>query len=527
MLQPLELVSDLAKCLEEAEEACRVVPLPTPPGDFRELTIGMASYDDFDGVYFTIQSVRLYHPEVADRVAFVVVDNHPEGPHAVALKALENRIPHYRYVPFRGYRGTAVRDLIFREASSEIVLCVDSHVLFAPGALSALLDYFAARPGTCDLIQGPTLHDALDNRLATHQEPVWRDGMFGVWASDARGLDANGPAFEIDMQGLGVFACRQKVWPGLNPRFRGHGSEEGYLHEKIRRAGGRVLCLPALRWLHRFDRPSGPPYPIRWNDRVRNHLLGWQELGWNEYEVLDHFRSQIGDRWTVGAAEEITSRAQQEATSPFVFFDAVFCLNLDDRPDRWQAARDRFAQLGIDWLVERFPAVPTPHNHHYGCALSFRAMVAEARRRNLDCFLVVEDDAIWLDTAEQVLAQGLDELKGRSWDLLYLGGGVREESLPVAGCTTLRTPPRLTCTHAVAVNRTAYERILEEVPPEGAEFDDWLTEYIAIDEYLPRRVADGTYQTFVLEPRIASQPELIAIANRYLDAAIADRYTIR
>lgn len=282
MLQPLELVTDLAKCLEEAEEASRVVPPPTPLGDFRQLTVGMVSYDDFDGVYFTLQAVRLYHPEVADRVAFVVVDNHPEGRHAAALRALENRIPRYRYVPFRGYRGTAVRDVIFREANSEIVLCVDSHVMFAPGALSALLDCFAARPDSGDLIQGPRLHDALDNRMATHQTPVWRDGMFGVWASDARGLDASGAPFEIEMQGLDVFACRQKKWPGLNQRFRGTGSEEGYLHEKIRRAGGRVLCLPALRWVHRFDRPSGPPYPTRWNDRVRNHLLGWRELGWNE-----------------------------------------------------------------------------------------------------------------------------------------------------------------------------------------------------------------------------------------------------
>ena len=527
MLQPLELVSDLAKRLEEAEEASRVIPPPTPPGEFRELTVGMVSYDDFDGVYFTVQSVRLHHPEVADRVAFVVVDNHPEGRHAAALKALENRIPHYRYVPFRGYRGAAVRDVVFREANSEIVLCVDSHVMFTPGALSALLDCFAARPGTGDLVQGPMLHDALDNRMATHQEPVWRDGTFGVWASDARGVDPQGEPFEITMQGLGVFACRQKKWPGLNQRFRGQGSEEGYLHEKIRRAGGRVLCLPALRWVHRFDRPSGPPYPTRWNDRVRNHLLGWRELGWNEYEMVDHFRSQIGDGWTVKAAEDITTRAQEEVTNPFVFFDAVFCLNLDDRPDRWHASRDRFARLGIDWLVERFPAILTPHNHHQGCALSFRAMVAEAQRRDLESVLIVEDDVIWMetDTTKHVLAQALAELNDQPWDLLYLGGGVREEPLPVPGCTTLRTPHRLQCTHAVAVHHTAYERILEEVPPDGAEFDDWLAEYIAIDEYLPRRVADGTYRAFVLDPRIATQPDLIA--KGYLDAAHEDRYTIR
>ena len=30
------------------------------------LTIGMATYDDYDGVYFTTQAIRLYHPEVTE-----------------------------------------------------------------------------------------------------------------------------------------------------------------------------------------------------------------------------------------------------------------------------------------------------------------------------------------------------------------------------------------------------------------------------------------------------------------------------
>ena len=26
----------------------------------------MATYDDYDGVYFSVQAIRLYHPEVTD-----------------------------------------------------------------------------------------------------------------------------------------------------------------------------------------------------------------------------------------------------------------------------------------------------------------------------------------------------------------------------------------------------------------------------------------------------------------------------
>ena len=33
-----------------------------------KLCIGMATYDDFDGVYFSVQAIQLYHPEVADEI---------------------------------------------------------------------------------------------------------------------------------------------------------------------------------------------------------------------------------------------------------------------------------------------------------------------------------------------------------------------------------------------------------------------------------------------------------------------------
>ena len=111
-----------------------------------------------------------------------------------------------------------------------------------------------------DMIQGPMLDDRLEGPTASHFDPVWGAGMYGQWGLDDRATDAGGEPFEIGMQGLGLFACRRRAWPGLNPRFRGFGGEEGYLHEKVRRAGGRVLCHPAVGWAHRFGRPGGAPY---------------------------------------------------------------------------------------------------------------------------------------------------------------------------------------------------------------------------------------------------------------------------
>ena len=204
----------------------------------------MATYDDFDGVRFTVQAIGMYQADVLADVSFLVIDNNPQGAAGADLRALGEWLPNYRYVPFGGYRGTAVRDLVFREADAEIVCCLDSHVLLRPGALGHLLDWFDAHPDSPDLLQGPLLYDNLEPS-ATHMKPTWGGGMFGQWDRDPRIDEPGCEPFEIPMQGLGLFACRRDAWPGLNPRLRGFGGEEGYLHEKFRQ---RAVVLATPSW---------------------------------------------------------------------------------------------------------------------------------------------------------------------------------------------------------------------------------------------------------------------------------------
>ena len=121
------------------------------------------------------------------------------------------------------------------------------------------------------------------------------------------GEDPEAPPFDIPMQGMGLFSCRRAVWPGFNPRFRGFGGEEGYIHEKFRQNGGRTLCLPFLRWMHRFRRPMGVPYINSWEDRVRNYMIGFRELGLPTAELEDHYREILGD-----ASGPMLDRIKQE-----------------------------------------------------------------------------------------------------------------------------------------------------------------------------------------------------------------------
>jgi Glycosyl transferase family 2 len=460
-----------------------------------ELTVGMATYRDFDGVYFTIQALRLYQD--MEGVELLVVDNFG----CAATRAFVEGPAGGRYVLASELVGTsAPRDLVFREARGEAVLCLDSHVLLGPGVLACLKRYYREHPDCADLLQGPLVYDDLEE-VSTHFEPVWRDSMWGVWSRDPRadqGPDAE--PFEIPMQGLGCFVARRDSWLGFNPRFHGFGGEEGYLHEKYRQRDRRTLCLPFLRWIHRFARPSGPQYPNSWDDRIRNYLIGWSELGLDELDVIDHFARAVGPEVT----DRVVAGLTAERRNPFWHFDAIYCVNLDRRRDRWRQMAARFEQLGIVNRVRRFPAIETPEQHHLGRTLSYRTIIEFARQQSLEQVLVVDDDVEFLPETQECLQRSLCELDRLKWDVCYLGGRTGDRaSSPVGGCEHLETADSITAAPAVGFHRRVFDRILGDLPGTAEPVDRWATEHQAIDEYLSDGLSDR--RRFVTVPVIATR----------------------
>ncbi len=453
----------------------------------------MATFDDFDGVWFTIQSIRMYQPEVLADISFLVIDNHPEGAAGAALRELEAWLPHYRYVPFNGYRGTAVRDLVFREASADIVCCLDSHVLLRPGALAHLLDWFSAHPESRDLLQGPLLYDSLQVG-ATHLEPTWGAGMYGQWGCDPRVSEPDCAPFEIAMQGLGLFACRKDAWPGLNPRMRGFGGEEGYLQEKFRQRGGRVLCHPQLAWLHRFSRPAGVTYPNNWEDRVRNYHVAWSEIGWDLAPVQSHFRELLGPEADV---DSVFMRARAQAEHPLNAFDGVFCLADGD------AACDAHPHPpDISWRTERLApgAGPGPENRRLG---GWREAVSRSALRSYQ-------HMVFLDASEAPGSTLVPSLSEREWDVCLLPGRDGD-----AGEAITEYDPAATGTLAglaIAVHERAYKRLLADLPADEVGQAEFLAAWGSVDRYLARNIADGTFTAIqpVLAGPADDQPQRAA-----------------
>lgn len=280
-----------------------------------KLTIGMATYRDWPGVWATLESIWEGHPEVRRDIELIVVDNDPHGmPDVHSEDEHSNKCKRHvealggRYDHFTAVQGTAAaKGRIVELATAPNVLVIDCHVILPAGTIRKLIDYFDANPDTKDLLQGPCI--SAGQVIGTHFAPTWGGMMFGQWSTDHQKLKAGEP-FEIPMQGCGLFACRKESWPGFHPLLRGFGPEEGHIHARIRKAGGKCLCLPWLKWSHRFGNPGSTSPAASNEDRLRGYLLTW--LDTDELCLADIRDQFVGQFVTTKQFDTVLAKTRDE-----------------------------------------------------------------------------------------------------------------------------------------------------------------------------------------------------------------------
>jgi len=320
------------------------------------LTIGTAVHNDFDGAYFTIQSLKMNND--VSKVDLIVIDNSDNTPKGKldSLKLIDlvekksGVFNSTKYLKFNTPGTTQTREQIFKEATTDFVMVMDCHVLLRPGAVNKLLKYYEENPDTKDMYTGPLIHDDATN-LYTHFQMLWRSSMFGIWGNalkgsngkyyqiepietlqqlktlefqgkevgEVNGIDFSKPMtiqemnsslakaeiksygtklddepFEIPGQGLGLFSTSRENWLGFNEHFREFGGEEGYIHKKYLNAGRKNICLPFMQWNHRFRDPREPlTYKADTFQRVRNYVLGFKEVGLPLEGIKKEFSNKI------------------------------------------------------------------------------------------------------------------------------------------------------------------------------------------------------------------------------------------
>ena len=275
-------------------------------------------------------------------------------------KFSKNNLPYTsntRYIAEQDSYGTsATRNKVIEAAAGDFVLLMDCHVMLCPalGTLVTLFNFMEKNKDTDDLYSGPLVHDSM-MMTYTHFNDVWGAGMWGQWGSayscrqcefkfspvpgaqdqpikyvslveqeyvdrcPSCGLalpeinadqhkrilqeewgytlcDKSREPFEIFAQGLGLFLVRKESWLGFNEHSMGFGGEEGYIHTKYRQNGRKAMCLPFLRWLHRFQRPDGVNYTLTSDNKIRNYILEFTELGLDLQPIMDHFKGHPSEK---------------------------------------------------------------------------------------------------------------------------------------------------------------------------------------------------------------------------------------
>lgn len=93
----------------------------------------------------------------------------------------------------------------------------------------------------------------------------------------------------------------------------------------------------------------------------------------------------------------------------------VFCINLDERPEKWELSKKEAEKLHLDPVrVSATKASPG----FVGCRLSHLGLLADVKEY---VFMVIEDDIkVCCENPSQALQDSMSELPN-DWDMLYLG----------------------------------------------------------------------------------------------------------
>ena len=148
------------------------------------------------------------------------------------------------------------------------------------------------------------------------------------------------------------------------------------------------------------------------------------------------------------------------------YFDKIYCVNLDRRPNRWEEGKSEIDKHGL--TVERFSAIdgnpnsiktnPGVTDGDVGCTLSHYNIILEAKSNNLDKVLVLEDDVVFNDNLNSLFDEYINQVPD-DWDMIYFGGN------HVGGLTQINEHvskvKHTYTTHAYAIKKTVFDHVIQ------------------------------------------------------------------
>ena len=217
--------------------------------------------------------------------------------------------------------------------------------------------------------------------------------------------------------------------------------------------------------------------------------------------------------------------------NPFTFFEKIYCINLDERLDRWEKCLDIFEQYeinsyerisGIKLIEEDFPYLDQKSRSQLGCALSFYRIIKNAYDNQFSSILIFEDDFYFIHSKEktkEVLSNSIGNLP-EEWDVFYLGANIMYDycANPVSffGKYLFKINSAY-CMHSIAFSRKGISTFIEKFSDEFIFANNILEFYKAIDVFMAKDFCMNNL-CFVCDEMLCSQiPGFSSIENCMTD----------
>lgn len=188
--------------------------------------------------------------------------------------------------------------------------------------------------------------------------------------------------------------------------------------------------------------------------------------------------------------------------NPFDFFDEIYCINLDSRPDKWEASLLEFEKVGIQDRVKRFSGVkPEGGTGGDGCTLSHYNLMKQISESDAEIVLICEDDVEFKDNTLETLELGIAQIKMIPWDMFYLGINPLM-FMPTISENLVKMNAGYT-THCYAVTKEMAKILYEEIKNTPIDPQKYYKLVNPIDTYY--NAIHNAYQVFCLKPMVALQ----------------------
>ena len=154
------------------------------------------------------------------------------------------------------------------------------------------------------------------------------------------------------------------------------------------------------------------------------------------------------------------STKANDSENPWDFFPLAMCINLRERNDRFEEAKNEFRRVGLRRVVF-FRTAPQP-DRDKAIIDSHMACLRYAIEQGVPYVLVFEDDALFREDYQAQMPQVIEFLRSRSdWNLFHLGGFIFRK---VERVTPHIIRGALLNVHAVVVRTEFAKKILAKRP---------------------------------------------------------------